>query len=79
MLYSGTTYSDPVEVYNGTELRHYDSDVSLQPYTYYEYRVWAYNGAGSVISQWTRVLTYQDVPEGLLSPDIVVCMNAIVV
>ena len=62
-----------MDVYNGTELRYYDSELSLLPYTYYEYRVWADNSAGSVSSQWSRVLTYQDVPAGIQTPQAVVC------
>ncbi|XP_073409429.1 usherin [Dendrobates tinctorius] len=53
-------------VFNGSSLSF--QDVDLQPYSEYEYQVWAVNSAGRTSSSWTRCRTGPIAPEGLLAP-----------
>ncbi|XP_073529682.1 usherin-like [Phyllobates terribilis] len=53
-------------VFNGSSLSF--QDVDLQPYTEYEYQVWAVNSAGRTPSSWARCRTGPVAPEGLLAP-----------
>ncbi|XP_075195246.1 usherin [Anomaloglossus baeobatrachus] len=53
-------------VFNGSSLSFQDED--LQPYTEYEYQVWAVNSAGRTSSSWAHCRTGPIAPEGLLVP-----------
>ncbi|KAM5165253.1 usherin [Mantella aurantiaca] len=55
-----------VLVYNSSSLSF--QDVTLLPFTEYEYKVWAVNSAGRTSSPWTRCRTGPDAPEGLSTP-----------
>ena len=51
-----------------TRLTYEDFDKDLEPYTYYEYSVTGYNGAGSVRSYWAKELSAQTAPEHVPAP-----------
>ncbi|XP_072265966.1 usherin isoform X2 [Pyxicephalus adspersus] len=53
-------------VYNGSSMSF--QDVTLLPFTEYEYKVWAVNSAGKTSSPWTRCRTGPSAPEGLSTP-----------
>ncbi|KYO43601.1 usherin isoform J [Alligator mississippiensis] len=57
---------DLVLVYNGSLTS--CKDVSLLPYTEYEYQVWSINSAGRAPSSWSRCRTGPAPPEGLHAP-----------
>ncbi|XP_018411554.1 PREDICTED: usherin [Nanorana parkeri] len=56
----------PELAYNGSFLSF--QDVTLLPFTEYEYKVWAVNSAGRTSSPWTRCRTSPAAPEGLTTP-----------
>ncbi|XP_060102758.1 usherin [Heteronotia binoei] len=56
------------KVYTGGPTQYSFTDLNLQPYTKYEYRVAAWNKHGKSLSETSSATTKQDVPEGVSPP-----------
>ncbi|KAG3258086.1 usherin, transcript variant X1 [Ictidomys tridecemlineatus] len=55
-------------IHTGSANMHSFTDVDLEPYTMYEYRISAWNNYGRGFSEAVRVRTKEDVPQGLSPP-----------
>ncbi|GAA6106143.1 usherin [Tachysurus ichikawai] len=55
-------------IYTADSNTYYFTDTNLEPYTMYEYRVYAWNRGGHGFSLPSWVTTKEDVPQGVLPP-----------
>nr|XP_004672060.2 usherin [Jaculus jaculus] len=55
-------------VHSGSVDTHSFTDVNLEPYTIYDYRVSVWNSYGRGFSTYTRASTKEDVPQGVRAP-----------
>lgn len=64
----GTEEELLVFIWSSGPLQFVDASPALQPYSYFQYRVRAYNSKGSVLSQWTSARTLQAKPKDIAPP-----------
>ncbi|KAM9016840.1 usherin [Ara ararauna] len=64
----GVCPAEEETVYTGSPKQHSFTDLNLQPFITYEYRVAAWNSYGRGFSEISRAVTKQDVPQGVSPP-----------
>lgn len=64
----GTEEELLVFIWSGGPLEFFDASPTLQPFSYYQYRVRAHNSKGSVVSRWALAQTLQAKPENMAPP-----------
>ncbi|KAM9860567.1 LOW QUALITY PROTEIN: usherin [Aulostomus maculatus] len=57
-----------VFIWSGGPLEFFDASPSLQPFSYFQYRIRAHNSKGSVLSQWALAQTLPAEPKHMASP-----------
>uniref|UniRef100_A0A2C9JJ39 Usherin n=1 Tax=Biomphalaria glabrata TaxID=6526 RepID=A0A2C9JJ39_BIOGL len=62
------SYTEPVNVFNGSSRTLTDTSSELKPYTQYQYMVIATNSVGKTGSLWASVTTKEASPQGVLPP-----------
>ncbi|XP_056671903.1 usherin isoform X2 [Monodelphis domestica] len=68
LSYEDTCPSAEETVYTGNTSTYSFTDVNLEPYTMYEYRIAAWNSHGQGFSKVAKTSTKQDVPQGVSPP-----------
>lgn len=59
-----------VFIWTSGPLQFVDASPALQPFSYYQYRVQAFNSKGSVLSHWALAQTRQAQPQDMAAPTI---------
>ncbi|XP_029354432.1 usherin [Echeneis naucrates] len=66
----GTEEELLVFIWSSGPLEFFDASPTLQPFSYYQYRVKAHNSKGSVLSQWALAQTSQAEPQDMARPTV---------
>ncbi|XP_039982949.1 usherin [Xiphias gladius] len=67
---AGTEEELLVFIWSSGLLEFFDASPTLQPFSYFQYRVRAYNSKGSVVSQWALGQTLQAEPQEMAPPTV---------
>nr|XP_054587843.1 usherin [Nothobranchius furzeri] len=67
----GTEEELLVFIWSNGLLEFVDASPKLQPFSYFQYKIHAFNSKGSIRSQWTSIQTLQGKPQDMAPPDVI--------
>uniref|UniRef100_A0A1A7W9R6 Usher syndrome 2A (Autosomal recessive, mild) n=3 Tax=Nothobranchiidae TaxID=405002 RepID=A0A1A7W9R6_9TELE len=67
----GTEEELLVFIWSSGLLEFVDASPKLQPFSYFQYKIHAFNSKGSVLSRWTLVQTLQAKPQDMAPPEVI--------